>query len=49
MDEELKIRSGEKQELVTMVVRHVRLFRESELRVRELKEEKERMLASEGV
>jgi hypothetical protein len=48
MDEELEIRSGEKQELVTMVIRHVRLFRESELRVRELKEEKERVLASEG-
>jgi hypothetical protein len=48
MDEELEIRTREKQELVTLVVRHVRLFRESELRVRELKEEKERVLASEG-
>jgi maltooligosyltrehalose synthase len=48
MDEELEIRSGEKQELVTMVIRHVRLFRESELRVRELKEEKERVLDGEG-
>jgi hypothetical protein len=47
MDESLEMGSGERLEVVRMVVKHVRLFRQSDRRVRELREENERVLASE--
>jgi hypothetical protein len=46
MDDRLKMGPGEKPELVEMVVKHVTLFRESRQIVRELREEKQRVLAS---
>jgi hypothetical protein len=47
MGESLEMGSGERLEVVRMVVKHVRLFRQSDRRVRELREENERVLASE--
>jgi hypothetical protein len=46
MDDRLKMGPGEKPELVEMGVKHVTLFRESRQIVRELREEKQRVLAS---